>query len=332
MRTLINKFVIGASIAAGVSAIATSPAFAGSLTNASIGGTAANDYYVYGVKDGKTTQITSNLSNVKKVLDGDATSPTGNVELRASSEKAGFDFTKNTELKGLIGGRDITLSSLTKADWESKDSQGITLAKRWFDGALGANGFGSLLNLSAPVAPTKPQNMTQAQFFNSPAYKAYAKALTAYTVSSTAYNGAWGMFNTDQGLARFSDPNISYVNQDDTGLIKIGLAGHYDATSLLFGSLDQTLINSLRDPNKVGKPIQASEIVKYTYDGKTDYLYSFSATDSKLISDDGTKSHNGNYEVSIQGKPPVKTPEPSVMLGMLVVGGVFATQRKLKKA
>ncbi|KAF3889053.1 MULTISPECIES: NF038130 family PEP-CTERM protein [Nostocales] len=333
MKTLINKFLIGASIAAGVSAIVASPASAGSLTNASIGGTAASDYYVYGVKDGKTTQITSNLSNVTKVLDGDATSPTGNVELRASSEKAGFDFTKNTELKGIIGGRDITLSSLTKSDWESKDAQGVTLAKRWFDGALGANGFGSLLNLSAPVAPTKPAGMSQSQYINSTPYKAYVKAKLAYDTYSGVYNAAWGMFNTDSGLARFSDPNISYVNQDATGLIKIGLAGHYDATSLLFSGVDQTLINSLRDPNKVGTPIQASEIVKYTYDGKTDYLYSFNATNSGLVSDDSTKSHNGNYEVSIQGKPPVKsTPEPSVMLGMLVVGGMFATQRKLKKA
>jgi hypothetical protein len=300
MRTLVNKFLIGASIAAGVSAIATSPAFAGNLTNASIGGTAASDYYVYDAINGKTTKVDSTLANVTKVLNGDATSPTGNVELRASSENPGFDFKQNTTLTGNIGGRDITLSSLTASDWESKDANGVTLVKRWFDNALTANGFGKLLG------------------------------------NNLYYNIAYNKFVTGGGLQRFSDPNISYVNQDDTGLIKIGLAGHYDATSLLLGSLntfEKSLVNALRDTDKVGTKIQASEIVKYTYDGKTDYLYSFQATETKLSSDDNTKSHNGNYEVSIQGKPPVKsTPEPSVMLGMLVVGGVFATQRKLKKA
>ncbi len=127
-----------------------------------------------------------------------------------------------------------------------------------------------------------------------------------------------------------SDPNISYVNQDDTtGEIKIGLAGHYnlkDYYAPLLGSFGNFLKNGF----------QASEVVKVTYNDKTDFLYSFSATASGLTNSSGFgadgKSHSGNYEVSIQGVPPTAVPEPSIILGLLGVAGVFATQRKFKKA
>jgi len=104
------------------------------------------------------------------------------------------------------------------------------------------------------------------------------------------------------GLQRFSDPNISYVNQDNqTGLIKIGLAGHLNAAPLL------------------GLPgtIQASELVKVNYNGQaSQYLYSYKATNSGLTSKDGTNSHTGNYEVSLQGElPPKPVPEPAMAIG-----------------
>ena len=87
--------------------------------------------------------------------------------------------------------------------------------------------------------------------------------------------------------------------------------------------------------NLLKNGFQASEVVKVTYNGKTNLLYSFSATESGLSNNrlgaDG-KSHSGNYEVTIQGVPPAAVPEPSVMLGLSGVAGVFATQRKLKKA
>ncbi|WP_413200001.1 NF038130 family PEP-CTERM protein, partial [Nostoc piscinale] len=77
------------------------------------------------------------------------------------------------------------------------------------------------------------------------------------------------------------------------------------------------------------------EIVKYTYNGQTDYLFSFLATDSGLTEKSDGISHSGNYEVTFQGLVPIKpsqsVPEPSVVLGILGVAGIVATQRKLKK-
>ncbi|GJD21811.1 hypothetical protein RIVM261_067670 [Rivularia sp. IAM M-261] len=304
MKNTFKKLLIGASIVVGASAMASVPAHAASLTGASIGGSNQNDYFVYDVVNGKTQTVDKNPANIQKVLGGSAASPTGNVELAASSETSGFNFNNNTTLTGQIGGKNITLSSLTASDWTSNVGGGLTFAQKWFNDALTANGFGSIIGSS---------NVT----------------------ARTLYNTAFGLFNNSGGRQRFSDPNISYVNQDDnTGEIKIGLAGHFDATSLLFSGLStqqQGLVNTFR--TKAG-PIQASEIVKVSYNGgPSQLLYSFNATQSRLVAADDARSHNGNYEVSFQGVAPTQAvPEPSVMLGVFGVASVFAVRRKLKKA
>jgi hypothetical protein len=138
MKQLVKKLAIGVSMAVGVGAIATTPAHAGSLTGVTIGGTAPNDYDVYGVQGNNTILIPRSLANAQAVLDGNAASPTGNVELRASTETSTFtanDFTKNTTLEGTIGGKSLVLSSLIASDWTSA-YQGTTLGEYWFSQAL----------------------------------------------------------------------------------------------------------------------------------------------------------------------------------------------------
>ena len=292
MKMTFEKLIIGASIAIGVS-VATVPAQAGTLTGATIGGTAASDYLVYDSNATNTFTVANTSANVQKVISGNAASPTGNVELAASSEQTGFNFTNNTTLTGTIGGKTLTLSSLTSDDWfgagKTTTAYGSNnLANTWFNQVLSSNNISSTL-----LAGFGSNKQT---LFKS--------------------------FLTKGGFQRFSDPNISYVNQDDTsGLISIGLAGHYNAAPLL--GLPSNLFTS---------PLQASELVKYTYEGKTDYLYSFKATLSGLVEKSDGISHSGNYEVTIKGVAPAAVPEPSVMLGLLGVAGVFATQRKFKKA
>ncbi len=298
MLQTIKRIAIGASMVASASVLATAPAFAASLTGATIGGTAASDYLVYGVSGNKTVVIPNTPANVQSVLDGNAGSPTGNVELRASTEKAtfsGIEFSKNTTLSGNIGGKALTLSSLTATDWFGagmNTAYGATnLANKWFNAFITKAGYGGF------VGTGNAANM---------------------------YN----LFLGSKGFQASSDPNISYVNQNDnTGLISIGLAGHYDvkaayASNPVFASFAALLPNGF----------QASEVVKYTYNGVTDYLYSFNATNSGLVAADDGKSHNGNYEVTIAGVPTAKVPEPSTMLGLMAVGGLFAaTKRKSAK-
>lgn len=301
---LVKKVLRRGAIALAAAAAIASPASAGTLSRVSMGGSAPTDYFVYDVSGTNTVKIDSTLANVQKVLDGSAANPTGNVELRASSEQSGFDFTKNTTLTGTIGGKTLTLSSLTASDWNTAIAGRVSFARTWFNAALSANGFNSLLGTSLEAM--------------------------------SAYSTLWTKFNNGGGRERFSDPNIAYVNQNDTtGVISIGLAGHYDVTSLLFGNLsdsEKAAVLFFRDSSKLGAPIQASEIVKYSYNNTSGFLYNFTATESGLLAFNDLFSHRGNYELSIAGVPPAKVPEPSLIFGLAGLGGLFAVKRKVKSA
>ena len=290
------------------SAMMGAPAFAGTLSSATIGGTNPTDYLIYDSNTTNTFEVAKTPANLAKVLGGNSTNPTGNVELAASSEKSGFDFTKNTSLTGKIGGKAITLSSLTKDDWNSVH-KGSTFGQYWFGQTLAQNGFGSLVGTNDGL-----------QVFN--------------------------IFKTYGGFERFSDPNISYVNQNDTtGEIQVGLAGHLNANSLVTKSLDayladltgnlaQTQQNKAKITglkNQLGaSTVQASEVFKYTYNGVTDYGYGFSATKSNLVEKGDGISHSGNYEIKLQGVVPKKrVPEPSALMGLAGLGILLTVKRKL---
>jgi hypothetical protein len=246
--------------------MSTSAAFAASLTNPTIGGTSPTDYVIYDANATTTFAVAKTAANLQKVLGGNSSSPTGNVELAASSEKAGFNFSKNTTLSGTIGSKNIVLSSLKSSDWSTVVAGGQTLLDTWLKANLTANGFSSVV------------------------------------ANTTLYTQLKNKFTTNLGRQRFSDPNISYVNQNDsTAEISIGLAGHLNATNLLLAGMtpsEQAIFFSMRSANKQGQPIQASEIVKVTYNGVNSYLYSFTATASGLDNPDTVK---GNYEVKLPG-------------------------------
>ena len=319
MLQTIKRLAIGASMVVGASAIATAPAFAASITGATVTGVNGTDYYLY---DANTTNTYRNDSaSLSTILTGDATSPTGNIELFANSEKSPLSpaanatvtqrlftfknfvaYTTSTTLSGQIGGKNISLSSLTAADW------------------FGASGVGAINAASTTTAINTAINglyntsNLATQWFNT--------ALSTYGVTPT--QNLFTAFLLNGGFQRFSDPNISYVNQNNTtGQISIGLAGHYDAARLLGLT-----------PNP-SKALQASELVKVSYNGgPAEYLYNFSATNSGLVEQGDGISHKGNYEVTIAGIPPVQVPEPSSMLGLMAVGGLFAASKRkaMKKA
>lgn len=293
MTGLVKKLAIATSVAVSMTAIGSVPAFAGSLTNPQFGGTAASDYLSY-CSDGSSTFAGSTCTDsLSTILSGDSDAPGGNIELAKSSEQAGFNFTKNTTLTGTIGGKDIAISSLTQADWGSVLGNGKTLLSQWLDDAFLANN----VNIPALLKP--------------------------------AVEAA---FTSNNGMQRFSDPNISYVNQNDTtGEISIGLAGHFNASNMLKAAFGRSLASF------VPANVQASELVKVVYNnGPAQFLYSFAATaagqsNNSGIGADGV-SHNGNYEVKLAGipvPPPVTSvPEPSTMLALMAVGGLFATAKR----
>jgi len=293
MTGLVKKLAIATSVAVSMTAIGSVPAFAGSLTNPQFGGTAASDYLSY-CSDGSSTFAGSTCTDsLSTILSGDSDAPGGNIELAKSSEQAGFNFTKNTTLTGTIGGKDIAISSLTQADWGSVLGNGKTLLSQWLDDA----------SISALLKP--------------------------------AVEAA---FTSNNGMQRFSDPNISYVNQDNaTGDISIGLAGHFNASNMLKAAFGNASMFEIPLASLVPDNVQASELVKVVYNnGPAQFLYRFAATaagqsNNSGIGADGV-SHNGNYEVKLAGipvPPPVTSvPEPSTMLALMAVGGLFATAKR----
>lgn len=291
MTGFVNKLALATSLALGMTAIGSASAFAGTLTNPQFGGTAAGDYLSYCSNGSSTYAGPTCTDSLSTILSGNSSAPGGNIELAKSSEQAGFDFSKNTTLTGTIGGKDIVISSLTQADWMTDMGNGKTLLSQWLDDAFLAHS----VNLS-------------------PALKPFVQAA----------------FVQNNGMQIFSDPNISYVNQDNaTGEISIGLAGHLNASNMLKAALgNNPLLSSFVPPT-----VQASELVKVIYDnGPAKFLYSFKATASGQANNLGVGadgvSHNGNYEVKLAGVPVTSVPEPSTMLALMAVGGLVASKKR----
>ncbi len=329
MQGIMKKFLLGASVVAGISGIAGAPAFAGSLTGASVSGAAGTDYYLYKQVGNQTVRDDS--ASLSTVLQGNcavvgvacnpAGSPGGNVELFANSEQSPLSpenvsqaftalsnflgYSGTTSLTGQIGGQDIAISSLNAVDWFGSSAASVKTA---LSTATTSNQRLAAINLLY-----NPSNLATQWFENTLSQYGFLPSTTL--AKKTAFN----TFLLAGGFQRFSDPNISYVNQDDNGLIRIGLAGHYNALDLLGITLP-------------GSPtVQVSEVVKVSYKGgPAEYKYSYHAAQSGLTAADDGRSHNGEYEVTLQGDP-VPVPEPSALLGLVTVGGLFVAKRKLNK-
>ncbi len=289
-----QQFLVSASVLASIGAIATAPAFAVGFT-----GTASGPNLYYESNGTNTTLGGVNVTNV--TLGGNSSTPGNNLELGGTTlHSSTANFSTASTLSGMIGSQAITLSSMTALDWFGEglnQTYGANnFANSWFNAALDAYSFNALQG----AAP------------------------------SLTRSGLFTTFLSAGGFQRASDPNISYVNQAD-GQIKIGLAGHFTLNNEI-----NLFLNSLKLGGLipfVPQNVQLSEVVKVTYGGETGYYSSVVATGSGQFDRADGVSHNGNYEITLAAIPTVpedsaSVPEPSLMLGLLGVGGMISLKRK----
>ncbi|KKD36436.1 NF038130 family PEP-CTERM protein [Limnoraphis robusta] len=297
MSGLINKFVVGASVVVGMSAV-VAPAQAAFQINGS-------DYILY--NSNATNTYADPSANVNELLMGDSSSPTGNVELFAGSEKLTLQQFKEsnsvTSISGSYQGKDLTISSLTATDWFGAD----------LNTKYGTNNFA---------------NTYFNAFFDAAVKSSVKSMLTMTNQLSSKKEQLYNAFLTNNLFQASSDPNISYVTDNGSDLM-LGLAGHMNLKTQ-YGSQLGEYAFALNDN------FQLSEAVKVNYGGVEQLLFGTVATATGLKEVSDGVSHNGNYEVSLQGvieKPPAAVPEPSTMLGLMAVGGLFAAaKRNSKKA
>ncbi len=170
-------------------------------------------------------------------------------------------------------------------------------------------------------------------------FQAAYPALFAATLPGVGSLGQAIAAEVMAGPSRAGDPNIGSFNQnDETGLITLQMIGHYDVLNApwLQTGPYATMVPMIRNL-LLGEPLQISEVAKVTIDGQVHYAYSFQAAQTGWLAPDAaandTSSGTGIYSWYIQGslEPTPKTesvPEPSLMLGLVAVGGLVAATRR----
>lgn len=358
-KTLRHIF-IGTSVVATLSA--TAPALAGSLTNPTITGREAD----YALTGGAT---------LEEVLQGSCETaatcdPGGNVKLMAPYEEflklrlssdleeyinyggdqQDLDDIKSvyevmfldrgsTSLSGTLNnGKEITISSVTSADLYGESAVQAVLGNIYesqsnpFDPGF----FDPLYDSSSLMA------QRQAAILSALNFEAVTDANGLDEAAKTELKQH--LFQLD--FMAGTGGTVSYVNQDDDGVIKVGIAN--DLESSIPDSLSTWLQAycleascngvSEADLSLLPSEVELSGLVKVTYDGKTEIISNlYSTNNDGLILAEAIFPQNHNYQVNIQGdpleNPPVeKVPEPSAILGLMAVGGAMSVRRKLKKA
>lgn len=365
MSGTIKKLLIGASVFASVSAIATTAASAAVFRptdiefntgeiNSWLFTDPANpqmDSTGIGGVNRRVLNDFNNSGNTAKAIaaltDNDSAT---NVEIWTKSEAP----TANVGFSANLGKNKIQVESVTATDWATGN-----LAEKWLDGFVGA--YSGILQ-SLGFVPTADQ-----------------KASIVSTIKQ-------------KGMYSSGDPNVGDITYNDqTRQLKVDLVGHLDRSMLYVDTnryvldlrtkitvngktvanpnygkpmpdkngnftpnpkylqpindvryatgnalLDQALYQVAKASFVSGKYFQVSEVAKVTFNGIVDYAFGFSALDSLAIAGDRSKldttSHTGVYSWTKTLDEPASVPEPSAMLALMAVGGFLAAKRnQLKK-
>lgn len=299
MAGLAKKVLIGASLAAGLSAVAGAPAQALSIEFNN-----GTNYKTYTHQDGNLW-VDGEAAAVSALTDGDLTT---NVELWFQGE----DVLDNVGFTATEGAHTVTVESVTAADWADYGEQ-------W---------LGDLFANYAPLDAVWQQLDSSLQEIAIGAFTTMGSGdpnIAEFNLDETGAvdikMAGWYDLNTKL------DPVIAGAKAEAESLLALLPAFLAAPAQAIIDNIDllETTLDSMG-------PLQMSEITKVTINGETHYAYSFDAEQSGFVAKDDGMSYSGIYSWSQAGTPVASVPEPSTMLGLMAVGGlVAASKRKSSK-
>jgi hypothetical protein len=301
MTGKIQKVLIGASVLASVSAIATAPAQAITLVPQNITFN-TNNYQTYTGGNSGSFKPNDSAAAISALQDSD---PTSNVELWYTNENPTANVGFSGEfISSTLGTHTVSVSSVTAADW-------AIFGNQWLNDLLASN---SQIN----------------NIWNGLSLVQQTLARTVVTTTGLTRSGDpnIGSLTLDEAKG-----NIELTLLGDFDLkSKISNPG-YTTGNFIFDTFLRTAAN------RISGPIQVSEVAKLTIDGKTYYAYGFNATPSGIKASDDQESYTGIYRydplITLTPTTPPTTPptqsvpEPTAIGGLLLLGGLMATRRCL---
>ncbi|MBD2517544.1 NF038130 family PEP-CTERM protein [Nostoc sp. FACHB-973] len=351
MKMTFQKLVIGASMAIGVSALASAPAHATSFSFNN-----ANEIKTYTGGSNGSFIANNTVAASQALSDGNASS---NVELWYSTENP----TSNVGFTATQGNYSATVSSVTASDWNSFGSQWLgDLLSTYTPFQSVWNGFStntkSIITSSFSLLGMGDPNVGSFQFGQNGGVGLTlvghldVKTKLLATVSdklNAAYTTPVSSTSTITLKSLLGNKDITLVNVSDVDakLLTLKAALNSSLTPAATKVMLQAQITQLTSFKEVLSlqatlttyqgEIGASEIAKVVTGGQTYYAYSFNPTASGITASDDGVSYSAYYTWNTPGyiappPPSSSVPEPSVILGLLGVAGVFTTRRQVKKA
>ncbi|MEL0590837.1 MAG: NF038130 family PEP-CTERM protein [Planktothrix rubescens PR222] len=351
MAASLKKLLIGTSVAVGMSAVASLPAKAASLdfnnseTNYATYTHNSNNLWIKGNEAAAISALTDNniQTNVELNYTNETNSSSVGFTAKAGKHTAKVSSVTTKEFNAF---QEEWLSGLLNAYQPLKNVWSAS-SQAFRDVALGAFkssvGFGDPNIAEFSLDKTGAMSMKTLGFFD-----LKPKVNTLISDYSTEINKP-----LDQAKVGLSNVNslISAIQNDSTYKLlsskvystlttsqKNALNGlnsqlsGFNTTKTDLNALIAKLnaakqqVDSFNNALSQIQNLQISEIAKVELDGVSEYVYSFNAENSGFVAKDDGKSYSGVYSWSKAGT--VAVPEPSTILGLIAVGGLFGAAKR----
>jgi hypothetical protein len=172
-------------------------------------------------------------------------------------------------------------------------------------------------------------NPTYNQQINNPTYN---QQITNPTYNQQITNPTYNQQISNPNFGKNTFPNPTYNQQIANSNYLIGKSNDIARNSTGNLIFDGMLFNLAKTAASTNTKFQMSEIAKISFNGGTDYAFSFVASDSGAIASDrsstDTTSHTGIYSWS---KTVKGVPEPSGLVGLMLLGGMVTIKHQKRK-